>query len=136
MKDIVRQIRKYRPERVVTADPYRRYLWHRDHRITGRVTLDAIFPFARDRLSFPELLQEGLEPYKVLSIILAMTDQVTHYVDIDSSINQKVRALLEHRSQIGDPETLDNRIRKRAKTSARGKPYSYAEGFRWIRLSR
>ena len=45
-KEIVRQIRLYRPETVVTADPNRRYLWHRDHRITGRVVMDAVFPYA------------------------------------------------------------------------------------------
>jgi len=43
-KELVRLIRMYQPETVVTADPYRRYIWHRDHRITGQVTLDAIFP--------------------------------------------------------------------------------------------
>ena len=42
-KEIVRLIRMYQPETVVTADPYRRYLWHRDHRIASRVTLDAVF---------------------------------------------------------------------------------------------
>ena len=47
-KEIVRLIRMYQPETVVTTDPYRRYIWHRDHRITGQVTLDAIFPYARD----------------------------------------------------------------------------------------
>ena len=47
-KDLVRQIRKYRPDLVVTVDPYRRYMWHRDHRITGQVVLVAIFPYARD----------------------------------------------------------------------------------------
>ena len=47
-KIIVTLIRKYRPKIVVTSDPYRRYIWHRDHRIVGRVVLDAVFPYARD----------------------------------------------------------------------------------------
>ena len=52
-KDIVRLIRRYRPEIVVTVDPYQRYFWwHRDHRTTGRVTLDAVFPYARDFLTY------------------------------------------------------------------------------------
>ncbi len=49
-KEIVRLIRMYRPETVVTADPYRRYLWNRDHIITGQVVLDANYPYARDHL--------------------------------------------------------------------------------------
>ncbi|MDZ4246157.1 MAG: PIG-L family deacetylase, partial [Dehalococcoidia bacterium] len=50
-KELVRLIRTYRPLIVVTADPYRRYLWHRDHRITGQAVLDAVFPHARDHLA-------------------------------------------------------------------------------------
>ena len=46
-KEIVRLIRMYQPGTVVTTDPYRRYIWHRDHRITGQATLDAVFPYAR-----------------------------------------------------------------------------------------
>ena len=61
-KELVRLIRMYRPETVVTADPYRRYLWHRDHRIVARVTLDAVFPYARDVHAYPDLLGEGLQP--------------------------------------------------------------------------
>ena len=67
-KEIVRLIRMYRPETVVTADPYRRYLWHRDHRITGQVVLDAVFPYARDHLAYPELLDEGLQSHKVSEV--------------------------------------------------------------------
>ncbi|MEE8473164.1 MAG: PIG-L family deacetylase, partial [Dehalococcoidia bacterium] len=50
---LVRAIRRFRPRTVVSTDPYRKYIWHRDHRITGRVVLDAIFPYARDHLSYP-----------------------------------------------------------------------------------
>ena len=64
-KDIVRQIRLYLPDVVVTLDPYRRYIWHRDHRIAGQVVLDAVYPYARDHLSYPDMLAEGLEPHKV-----------------------------------------------------------------------
>src|SRR5512139_3548902 len=68
-KQIVRLIRLYRPALIVTADPYRRYIWHRDHRITGQVVLDAVFPFARDHLAYPDLLAQGLEPHKVEEIL-------------------------------------------------------------------
>jgi len=67
-KEIVRMIRLYRPDIVVSADPYRRYIWHRDHRITGQVVLDAVFPYARDHLAYPDLLAEGLLPHKVKEV--------------------------------------------------------------------
>ena len=74
--NIVRLIRQYRPEVVVTSDPYRRYLWHRDHRICGRVVLDAVFPCARDHLSYPELLKEGLEPHKVKEMLFWAAEDI------------------------------------------------------------
>ena len=66
-KEVVRQIRLYRPDTVVTADPNRRYLWHRDHRITGRVIMDAVFPYSRDYLAYPDLLKAELQPHCYLS---------------------------------------------------------------------
>ncbi len=54
-KEVVKVIRTYRPHTVATPDPYRKYVWHRDHRITGQVVLDAVYPLARDRLAYPDL---------------------------------------------------------------------------------
>ena len=65
-RELVRQIRQARPDVVVCPEPYRKNLaWHRDSRIAGQVTLDAVFPCARDHLHFEELWRdEGLEPHK------------------------------------------------------------------------
>jgi LmbE family N-acetylglucosaminyl deacetylase len=63
---IVRRIREHQPDVVITHDPvhpWPPYRAHRDHRTVGRTTLDAMFPDARDHLSFPEHLREGLEPH-------------------------------------------------------------------------
>ena len=52
--EITRHVRRIRPDIVLTTDPFRTGFYiHRDHRITGMVTMDAVFPFARDRLHFP-----------------------------------------------------------------------------------
>ena len=69
-KEIVRHIRTLRPEVVITADPYRRYVWHRDHRIVGRVVLDAVFPYARDVWAYPDLIKEDIQPHKVREVWL------------------------------------------------------------------
>ena len=68
-KELVRQIRIFRPQTVITLDPYRRYLWHRDHRIVGQVVMDAVFPFARDHMAYPDFMEQGLEPHKVAQIL-------------------------------------------------------------------
>jgi len=135
-KDIVRQIRKYRPETVVTVDPYRRYIWHRDHRITGQVTLDAIFPYARDYLAYPDLLEEGLEPHKVTEVLLWASEDPNYRTDITDIFDIKIAALLCHKSQLGD--TLNPKMKEwliqRAKESAKGENFELAEAFHRVEI--
>ena len=130
-KDIVKQIRRFRPETVVTADPYRRYIWHRDHRITGRVTLDAVFPYARDHLSYPDLLEEGLEPHKVKEILLWASENINHRLDITDTFPLKLNALREHKSQVGHipRQKLEGYLRGRAIQLSEGESFQLAEGF-------
>ncbi len=137
-KEIVRLIRMYRPEIVVTAAPYRRYLWHRDHRITGRVTLDAVFPYARDILAYPDLLEEGLQPHKVEEVLLWGAEDANYRSNITDTFDVKIAALRCHKSQISDnPSTgLKERMRERYKTLAEGEDYELAEAFHRIELRR
>lgn len=130
-KELVRLIRMYKPETVVTADPYRRYIWHRDHRITGQVTLDAIFPYARDLLSFPDLLEEGLQPHKVKEVLLWAAQEPNYRIDITATFATKLAALRCHKSQIGDNPSaeLEERLRDRHKMLAQGEDYELAEAF-------
>lgn len=130
-KEIVRQIRKYRPEIVVTTDLYRRFIWHRDHRITSRVTLDAIFPYARDILSYPELLKDGLQPHKVREILLWASEEPNYFSDITDTFDIKIAALRCHESQVGKSlhADLEERLRERATEMAKGTGYGLAEAF-------
>ena len=130
-KELVRLIRMYRPETVVTADPHRRYIWHRDHRITGRVTLDAVFPYARDRLSYPDLLDEGLNPHYVREVLLWASEDPNYRSDITDTFDIKIAALRCHKSQIGQypsPE-MEKWLRQRHETMAEGEDFELAEAF-------
>ena len=131
-KEIVRLIRMYRPDIVVSADPYRRYIWHRDHRVTGQVVLDAVFPYARDHLAYPDLLEEGLKPHRVKEVWLwTIADNINHRSDITDTFPIKVKALRCHESQVGDDRfpDLEERLRQWAKDRARGTEYELAEAF-------
>lgn len=128
-KELVRQIRMYRPETVMTADPYRRYIWHRDHRITGQVTLDAVFPYARDHLAYPDLLAEGLEPHKVREVLLWGSDDINYRVDIASTFEVKLAALRCHKSQVAVTPKVEHWLRERAKTLADGESFELGEAF-------
>ncbi len=137
-KEIVRLIRMYRPATVVTADPYRRYIWHRDHRITGQVVLDAVFPYARDHLAYPDLLKEGLQPHKVREILLWAPLENTNYrLDITDAFDIKLAALRCHRSQVGDNRVpdLEERLRKWAKERAEGENFELAEAFHRVEIT-
>ncbi len=132
-RDIVRQIRIFRPELVITSDPYRRYIWHRDHRITGRVVLDAVFPYARDLHAYPELADEGLTPHKVPEVWLWASNEpdINFRSDITDTFELKLKALRCHKSQIKEPfsSEMEKWLCKRAKDMAEGVDFKLAEGF-------
>ena len=137
-KEIVRLLRLYQPHTVVTVDPYRRYLWHRDHRITGRVVLDAVFPYARDLYSYPDLVEEGIMPHKVKEVLLWGSEDPNYRLDVTDTFDTKIAALHCHTSQVGDgpnPEMME-RIKERYRMAAEGTDYELAESFHRIELWR
>jgi LmbE family N-acetylglucosaminyl deacetylase len=130
-KQIVEMIRRYRPETVVTADPYRHYIWHRDHRITGQVTIDAVFPYARDHLAYPDLLDEGLQPHKVREMLFWATEDINYVSDITDTFDLKLAALRCHKSQVKSMKVsdLEDWLRKRCTDLAEGEDFNLAEAF-------
>jgi len=135
-KELARLIRIYRPETVVTADPYRRYMWHRDHRITGQVVLDAVFPYARDYHAYPDLLKEGLQPHKVREVLLWGSEEPNYRLDISDTFDIKVAALRCHRSQVqGHPFTdMEKWLREWARQMAEGEDFELAEAFHRVEV--
>jgi len=136
-REIVRQIRTFRPSLVVTADPYRRYLWHRDHRVTGQVVLDAVYPYARDHLAYPELLDEGLEPHKVREVWCWAAEDVNHRTDITDTFELKLAALRCHESQVTgfSVPDLEEWLRQRHRTMAEGTSFQLAEAFHRVEIT-
>lgn len=129
-KNLVRQIRRFKPEVVVTASPYRKYMWHRDHRITGQVALDAVFPYARDHLAYPDLLEEGLEPHKVREVWLWAEEEPNLRLDVTDTFETKLKALGCHKSQVGEiPPEMRQRLRDWAEVNAEGEDFELGEAF-------
>ncbi|MDW8058691.1 MAG: PIG-L deacetylase family protein [Thermomicrobium sp.] len=133
---IVRQIRFFRPDIVITHDPFRPYALHPDHRAVGITTIDAVYPTARDPLYFPHHLAEGLEPHKVAELWLFGAQYPDLYVDISETLDVKVAALAVHRSQISDPTELAERVRQRAAELGSDGGLDFAEAFKVISLRR
>jgi LmbE family N-acetylglucosaminyl deacetylase len=134
-REVVRIIRKVRPEVVVTMDPSVLYspqigfINHPDHRAAGQAALDAVFPLARDHMSFPELLEEGLEPHKTKTILLMNLNEHNFAVDVSDTLDLKFKALAEHASQVPNLAEIKERFTQRA--AQLGSPYGfrYAETF-------
>ena len=131
-RDVTRHVRRWQPDLVITQNPNRTYNnfpgWHRDHRITGGVVLDCVYPLARDHLSFPELLPE-YEPHQVREVYLIQWEQPSLVVDITGTMDIKLKAIACHASQLGDFSVVEARMRARAASLGKVKGYTYAEGF-------
>ena len=133
-KDIVREIRRFQPETVATTDPHRRYLSHRDHRITGIVTLDAVYPYARDLLAYPDLIEEGFQPHKVKKILLWGAEDLNYHSDITDTFETKIAAIFCHKSQFGERSSseMEHRMKERYRILAEGQDFELAEAFHQV----
>lgn len=139
-RDLTRVIRRYRPEIVVCFDPSvfwvdERYVQHPDHRASGEAALAAVYPASRDRLTFPELLDEGLEPHNVAEVWLASAKEPNRWIDIGATIERKIAAMTLHRSQVGDPDRLAGFLRAIAEEAGKPRGLAYAEAYRVIGLN-
>jgi LmbE family N-acetylglucosaminyl deacetylase len=133
-KAVVRVIRQYRPHVVATCDPYRKYMWHRDHRITGQVAADAVYPFARDHMAYPDLIKDGYEPHKVKEMWFWGTDDPNFCSDITGTFDKKLEALACHKSQFDVGKEMRERMMGIAKMNAKNEKFEFAEAFHRIEL--
>jgi len=111
-------------------------MWHHDHHITGRGTLDAIFLYVRDLFSYPDLLEEGLQPHKVKEVLLCGTEEPNYHANITDTFDLKIAALRCHKSQISDNPSsgLEGRMRGRHKMLAQKEDFELAEAFYRLEL--
>ena len=133
---LVREIRRHRPRLLITHDPehpWPPYTTHRDHRVAGRVALDAAYPYARDPLHFPEQITgEGLSPHAIVEAWLFSSDTPDYYVDISATLDTKIAARLAHASQTSDPAALAESWRRRARETGQLGGLPYAEAFKRV----
>jgi len=139
-RDVTRVIRTVRPDILVTCDPQTLFtanagLNHPDHRAAGQATLDAVFPSARDHLSFIELWRdEKLEPHIVREVWVCGTLQPDTTLDVTDTWETKIQALFEHKSQIGDAEKLAERMRNRRTPDSTPEAPRYEDKYRRLIL--
>jgi LmbE family N-acetylglucosaminyl deacetylase len=111
-EELVREIRTTKPDVVLTFDPNVPYRFHPDHRVVGRVALDAAWPCARDPLTYPK----AGDPHETAEAWCFGGVQPNLEVDVTEVIATKIEARLAHASQTGNPATLTRRWRSIART--------------------
>jgi LmbE family N-acetylglucosaminyl deacetylase len=135
--ELVALIRSTRPEAILCPDPLavffgEHYYNHRDHRVVGWATLDAASPAAGSPLYFPEA---GPAHQPAVAYLSATLEPMV-YVDITETLENKVEALLSHRSQLSEAgEWFREAVRERAEEVGRAVGTRFAEAFRRVRLA-
>lgn len=137
-KELVRLIRKYQPVAVVCGDPTLyfpsdTYINHPDHRAAAQLALDAVFPASEMAMLYPDLADEGLTGHKVNYVYVNWGQDNNVFIDISDTIDQKVEALRQHKSQLGDWDP-EERIREWNSEVGNKVGFEYAEAFRRITL--
>jgi LmbE family N-acetylglucosaminyl deacetylase len=141
-RDIVRMIRKYKPDLVITHFPGRVLDApiggsHPDHLAVGEATLAAVYPDARNPRAFRTLLKEGLEPHTVSEVWIPYWTMGDHFVDITKTLDLKLAALKKHKSQVAKPGQewdYESALRKRHSTIGKKGGFRYAESFKRIKI--
>ena len=138
-KDIAREIRRYKPDVVICQYPLRTLdggwgVGHPDHLAAGEAALAAVFPTARDHMTFPELLEEGFEPHKVAEVWITGHPEPDVFIDVTDHMETAVKALAEHKSQTGGRpyEEMLPRMKEWRRRGSVGRGMLYSESFKRI----
>jgi len=137
-KKLVREIRRFKPEVVLCADPTvvlsgDSYINHPDHRAAALAALDAVFPAAGQPNLFEELAQEGFTAHKTRKVYIMSWDKADQFINIEETIDIKIEALRAHKSQMKDWDPADS-IKRWASERAKGKEMAFAEAFKVVTL--
>ena len=135
-----REFRRHQPHRLLTMAPdplpTDRFVNHPDHRIVGQAALDITMTGGTTASIFPELLDEGLVPWRECEQTWLMGPAIKPTaVDVTGTLEQKMEALRCHKSQIGDRD-IETFVRQRLREAGRAFGLSYAETFRVISYRR
>ena len=136
-RDIVREIRRHKPDILVTCDSQTLFatygIIHPDHRACGQVVLDAVFPAAGNLVYFPDLLAQGFEPHMPKEVWCSLTNQPNTSVDVTDTWDIKMQAILEHKTQVQDPKALIERFKTRRTEDSTEENPRYEEKFKVVK---
>ena len=136
---LVHAIRKFRPDVILTTDPHRRSFYlHRDHRMCGMVTMDAVYPYARDRLHFLSTSPRRAGDLQGRRRAVLGSEEPDTFIDISDTIDLKITSLKKHASQVSSDGDRDvgEFVRANARRVGQRADIPYAEAFRRVSIRR
>ncbi len=138
-REVVRIIREHKPDILVTCDPQNLFalygINHPDHRACGQAVLDAVFPAAGNIAYFPELDAEGYRPHMPKEVWCSLTNQPNTTLDVTDTWEIKLKAILEHKSQVPDVDKLMERMKSRRTEDSTEENPRYEEKFRVVKYT-
>lgn len=144
-RDIVREIRRAKPDLVLTWLPYRDPQapvdWlHGDHLAVGEATLQAVYPEALMPRIHPELGAEGLTPHTVREVWYPVMSDADCCIDVSDVVETKMDAIWCHQSQNGEANgdrswLFEQRVAPPMRSAGRMLAAAYAEQFRRVVIS-
>ncbi len=139
-KKLVKVIREIKPDVIITFDPAHNYnnffRLHPDHRRTAETVFDVLYPASGSGSYYPDLIKQGFKPHTIKEAWFFGTDNPTEFVDITKTIDKKLEALEQHKSQIEDLKQMKDRVIKWSSETGKKAKMKYAEGFRKVQLWR
>ena len=141
-RDIVKMIRKHKPDLVITQSPGRVLESprgsHPDHLAAGEATMAAVYPDSRNPRAFRSLLKEGFPPHVVSEVWIPYWTQGDYFVDVTSTIDKKIEALRQHKSQppmrSEQNGSFARSMRKFHRQTGKRAGFRYAESFKRITI--
>ncbi len=136
-RELVQIIRELQPVAIISPDPTSVFFGdhhynHRDHRVVGWAALDAAAPAAASPLYF----RDAGAAHKVTAAYLSGSLQPNVWVDVSSTIDQKIEAVSCHGSQLADAaDWIASALRDGAEHAGREVGVGFAEPFRRIWLA-
>ena len=136
---LVREIRTFKPDAVLAGDP--EVVVHRggginhtDHRAAAMAAVDAVYPAARNPMTFPWLHRQGLPAHRVRRLYLMWSNQPDVWIDVSATVDRKIEALRDHESQLHDPAAVFERVRARMAEQGAVIGVAAAESYRLVVL--
>lgn len=124
-------IKNFKPQTIITHDPWLHYQIHPDHRAVGIATIDAIVS-ARDHLFMPEHMIARVNPHQPLELLLTRPEKADFIVDISDTMDKKLEAISKHASQLAHFPDWRSRIESWASMLGQKEGMKYGEAFKKI----